>query len=84
MLNQRRFATAACDTALEFLRAINLLNRDRSGVRPTLSPVLVSHGVSSTVGLGTSERCITPSLAIRSIPPSVWKPTRDLFNETGA
>jgi adenylate cyclase len=87
MLNPRRSATAACDTALEILRAINLLNRDRirRGDPPLVTGIGIHTGVVIAGGLGTSDRLhytiigdtVNTSQRLESL-------TRDLFNETGA
>lgn len=87
MLNPRRSATSACDTALEMLRAINLLNRERiqRGDPPLVTGIGIHTGVVIAGGLGTSDRLhytiigdtVNTSQRLESL-------TRDLLSETGA
>ncbi|TLN24181.1 HAMP domain-containing protein, partial [bacterium] len=87
MLNPRRSAINACDTALEMLRAIDLLNKQRvqRGDPPLVTGIGIHTGVVMAGGLGTSDRLhytiigdtVNTSQRLEGL-------TRDLFNETGA
>ncbi|GAP12272.1 adenylate cyclase, family 3 [Longilinea arvoryzae] len=87
MLNPRRSAKDACDSAVEMLRAINSLNRERvqRGDPPLLTGIGIHTGVVIAGGLGTSDRLhytiigdtVNTSQRLESL-------TRELFAETGA
>ncbi len=87
MLNPRRSARVACDAAVEMLRAINSLNRERvqRGDPPLLTGIGIHTGVVIAGGLGTSDRLhytiigdtVNTSQRLESL-------TRELFAETGA
>ena len=87
MLTPRRSAVAACDTALEMLRAIQSLNKQRiqRGDPPLVTGIGIHTGVVIAGGLGTSDRLhytiigdtVNSAQRLEGL-------TRELMDDTGA
>ena len=87
MLTPRRSAVAACDTALEMLRAIQSLNKQRMqrGDPPLVTGIGIHTGVVIAGGLGTSDRLhytiigdtVNSAQRLEGL-------TRELMDDTGA
>ena len=85
MISPRRSATAACQTALEMLQAINELNelREARGEPPLITGIGVHTGIVTAGGLGSSDRMhytiigdtVNTTQRLESL-------TRQLFNES--